>query len=337
MDAMANDIRAIRRGDHCGAVVDLGGGRLWVTTATEPVDGLGNVEHLVAATAEQARQLSAWSLRYPEAHCWCGASGDGSGLPLHTPLVDDHAPDRWGNQLELRRVRGNGHAEVWFVHTSSHTAILPRAPTLRERLAFLGLRRHLSQAADWLQHSGATSVIEDGSPPVANAPAHIAHRIAWIGADGPIPPSMRFAVGANPGGAATFAVALTAVAGLLAGLTIDAPFLGARLVTAVVLGDLTCGVMARALPSTRAWWDARGPTWKAGLLGLHLAHPLLLIAALGGSAWAGIGLWLTALVGAAVVPPLGLAVVVVGAVVFAEQLPGPAWWPALYLLKLMRR
>lgn len=337
MDPTTNGVRALRRGERCGAVVDLGDGRLWVTTATEPVDDLGDVAHLVAATAEQAHQLSAWSVRYPEAHCWCVGIGDVGGLPIHTPLVGDRAPDRWQDQLQLRRVRGNGHAEVWFVHTPSHTAILPRAPKFRERLAFLGLRRHLAQAANWLQNSDLEAVIEDGSPPVADAHAHIEQRNAWIGADGPIPPAMRFAIGANPGGAGAFAVALTAVAGLLAGLTIDTPSLGARLVTAVVLGDLTCGVMARALPSTRSWWDARGPSWKAGLLGLHIAHPLLLIAALGGNAWAAVGLWLTALVGAAVVPPLGLAVVVVGAVVFADQLPGPAWWPALYLLKLMRR
>jgi len=336
VEALSEGVWVLSDGLARGAVVQMSDGRLWVTVAT-PVAGLdelGQVAHLVVADARHAHHLPAWAERYPDAHLWSVGLGDTAGLPIHTPLAD-HAPAQWNGELQLRQVRGNGHSEAWFVHRNSRTAILPRAAGARERWAFFGLRRHLSAAVRWLENADVETILGDGAGLVrSDISAHLDRHFAWVGADGPIPPAMRFALGANPGGAAAFAVALAAVAGLLAGLTMEAPSMGVRLVTALVLGDVTCGVVAQSLPSTRAWWSKQPPSWRAGLLGVHIAHPLLMVVAWGGSATSAVSLWLLALVGAAVPRSLSLAVVVLGAVIFADQLPGPAWWPALYLLKL---
>ena len=336
MQALSEDVWALRAADATGTVIRLSDGRLWVCVATPPEDlsELGEVAHLVVADARHAGQLARWVERHPEARCWTVGLEGQSGLPLHTPF-SPHSQNPWQGELELFLVRGSGRAEAWFVHPASGTAILPRAPDVWGRWAFFGLRRHVGAAVRWLEAAAPTTLVDDQLGVLSSDVAdHLRTRFAWVGADGPIPPAMRFAVGANPGGPGAFAVALAAVVGLLAGLTTDAPSLGVRVVTALVLGDVACGAVAQSLPSTQAWWSAGGPWRRAALLGLHIAHPLVLVLFWEGSVGAALGLWAAALVAAAVPRSMGIAVVVVGAVIFGDLLPGPSWWPALYLLKL---
>ena len=103
---------------------------------------------------------------------------------------------------------------------------------------------------------------------------------------------------------------------------------------ALVLGDVACGLVGQSLPSTQAWWAAWGAVGRATLLVLHIAHPLALALAWGSELAPAVGLWGVAIVGAVVPRLLGIAVVLLGALLLTDLLPGPSWWPALYLLKL---
>ena len=336
MESLSEGVWILSDGPACGAVIRLQDGGLWVKVATPPEDlsELGEVTHLVLSDARHAAHLAGWAERYPEAQRWSVGLRGHAGLPTHTPL-GDRAPKQWQGELELRQVRGSGHAEAWIVHPASLTAILPPAPGWHERWAFFGLRRHVGAAVRWLEGVELKHLVEDNNGLVqTDVSAHIRARFAWVGADGPIPPAMRFALGANPGGAGAFAVVLMAVMGLLAGVSMEAPSDGARLVTALVLGDVACGLVGQSLSSTQAWWAARGVAGRATLLGLHIAHPLALALAWGSELAPAVGLWAVAILGAVVPRVAAVVVVLVGAVLFPDVLPGPAWWPAVYLLKL---
>lgn len=336
MQSVSEGVWVVGDGSARGAVVRLQGGGLWVQVATplQDLSELGEVTHIVVCDARYAAHLAGWAERYPEAQRWSVGLQGLAGLPTHTPL-GERSPKQWDGQLELRQVRGSGHAEAWIVHPASQTAILPPSPGLRERWAFFGLRRHVGEAVRWLEAANVQCLVEDeGGVVRTDVAAHLRARFAWVGADGPIPPAMRFALGANPGGAACFAVALTAVIGLLAGFTMDVPSAWAGLVSALVLGDVACGLVGQSLPSTQAWWAARGAAGRATLLGLHIAHPLALALAWGSDLAPAVGLWAVAIVGAVVPRLLSIVVVVGGAVLLTDLLPGPSWWPAVYLLKL---
>ncbi len=365
-------------------VVRLPNGSLWVhapgpctPAVLDGLSHLGPVGHLVAVTAAQAGHLEGWTRSFPDATCWAApavvraAREAGFVLPPTTSL--DARAAEVDAVLDVRTARGNGHEEALFLHRPSGTLIVGglletrhenqvpavvaalgrisgHAPALATtpwavRSRYLGQRRTLVELVRWALDARPTAVIPMRGEQVSTPPAELlAQGLGWVGADGPTPPVARFVFGANPGGAVAFFIALACAVGVLLGLDLPASSGIARFVTAIAVADMVGGVVAMSHEGTRKWWRAQGPAWITGFLGFHILQPLALVAAQGGSGAWGAGLWLTAMLGGALVwlwpsrrgaLPLAMLVVGMGTMVFGADSPEPSWFAALYLLKLV--
>lgn len=350
----------------------------WTPALDAWIRELGPLGHLVAATPRHAAALAEWVEHHPTARCWAPARlaeqviHRGLRPPPIVPLSPE-ATSAWGGAIEARIATGNAHQHAIFRHIASGVLIVGRLLEARHpdavpglvravgrltghppplahtpvdvQLHFLGQRRLLADTVRWATASAPSAVLPLRGPVVTTDTAHLLHdAFGWVGADGPIPPGLRFALGADPGGAVAFFVAAAITGGLLLGMDLPAPSAVARVVTALVVADIVGGVVAMSTPSTRAWWRGRGPAWIAGLLGIHIVHPLALVAVHGGSGAWGAGLWLMGLLGGALVwlwphrdsaGPLAMLVVGLGAILFSADASGPGWLAGLYLLKLV--
>ena len=368
---------------HPGAlrttVVRLPDGGLWVHAPpawspafADALSAVGELAHLVAVTPEQAAALGSWVERVEGVRCWAAPAvvdatlQAGHTMPPVTPL--DARTDPWSHTVAFRTARGNAHEEALFLHLPSRTLIVgnlfetrhPQATPsivraasrltgqtpaiagtpLAVQLRFFGQRRTLVALV------AEPSRVVPMRGALVDAPARtvLEAGLSWVGADGPIPPAMRFALGADPGGAVAFFIVLATVMGLFLGLELDAPSGLGRLVTAVVVADIVGGLVGMANPGTRRWWRAQGPTWIAGSLGIHIVHPMALVVVYGGSAAWGAGLWLLTLLGGIVVwlwpdrrgaLPLAMLIVGVGTLLFSADASGPPWFASVYLTKLV--
>ncbi|HCH62365.1 MAG TPA: hypothetical protein DFR83_06140 [Deltaproteobacteria bacterium] len=365
-------------------VVRLPDGGLWVHAPPawspalhEVLSTVGAVAHLVAVTPEQAAQLNSWVAQVDGVRCWAAASvvdatlDAGHPMPPVSPL--DARADWWSHTIECRTARGNAHEEALFLHLPSralivgglletrHPGAVPglvqwtarvtgRPPALAGtpvsmQLRFFGQRRTLASLVRWARSTEPSRVVPMRGA-LLDAPSDLLLGAGWewVGADGPIPPMMRFALGANPGGAVAFFVALATVSGLLLGLELPAPSGISRFATALVMADILGGLVAMASPETRRWWRTRGRAWIAGSLGIHVMHPLALVAAHDGSVGWALGLWMLAMVGGMLVwlwpdrrgaLPLAMFLVGFGTIFFSADAAGPVWFASVYLLKLV--
>ncbi len=343
----------------------------WSEAWADALAAMGGVRDVIAPNSYRTETLPEWAARWPEARFWAPSSTPATpGMPPTVPLRDVQ-PTEWRGQFAVHRVEGHGYEELLVVHRESGTLFvadliwnppssawkgLPGLaarlsgvdrlqPPGRVRGSLWGLRRGCIETAQWVVAQPVRAVVPVvGAPVVDDVAAVLRGAFAYAGPDGPIPPPMRLLLGADAGGVAGFAVSLATLGGVVLGLTGAAPHGWGRLVLAFVTADILMGVVGLSLPSTGRFWACKGPAAIAALLGLNLVPPMLLVVAFDGNAWWGALLWLTAMLGAALVwlwpradeaRPLALLLVSLGAVGFGATAVGPAWLPALYLFKLV--
>ena len=350
----------------------------WSPALQAALEPLGPVAHIVAVTPEQLSRCMDWLEHHPEARCWAPAPAVARAAQAKRRIPPTTPPPRgrpavWSEVIDVQVAKGNGLHAVLFRHVSTGVLLVGRliearhrsqVPALVRTVAsitghppkvahtpfavqkhFFGQRRTVVDLARWALHTRPTRVIPmRGALLNDNGAEVLADGFAWVGIDGPVPPYARFALGANPGGAVAFLIAAAFTAGLLLGLDLPASSMVARVVTAVVVADILAGIVAMSSPSTRKWWRGQGPAWMAGFLGIHIIHPLALVAVHGGDGVWGAGLWLMGLLGGALVwlwptrgtaAPLAMLVVGLGTMLFSADAAGPEWLAGLYLLKLV--
>jgi hypothetical protein len=350
----------------------------WTPELGAVLASIGPVSHLVAVTPAQLEHTHQWREHHTGATCWAPAPTTAQAVlqkrtvPPCTP-PESGRPAAWGGVLEVRVAKGNGLHAALVYHRPSGVLIVGRLLEARHRsqvpplaralvqltgreparahipLAvhrhFLGQRRVLMETARWALQLRPTRVVPmRGALVDDNGAEVLADGFSIVGIDGPIPPWARFALGANPGGAVAFFVAAALTTGFLLGLDLPADTLLARFVTALVIADILGGIVAMSSRSTRRWWRQQSPALVAGFFGVHIAHPLALVAVHGGDGIWAAGLWLTALLGGSLVwlwpsrstaGPLAMFAVALGAVLFSAGSSGPDWVASLYLLKLV--